>query len=57
MNDTKDQTSSLNQQLCRSSTYNVDGKRFIVTPVFRQNSKETLGSVLLKLMRTEAIKR
>lgn len=37
----------------RKSTYHVDGKSFIVTPVFRQEGTETLGSVLVKLMRTE----
>lgn len=36
-----------------SSTYQVDGKVFIVTPVFRDESSETLGDILLKLMRTE----
>lgn len=34
----------------RTSTYTVDGKSFIVTPVFQQESGESLGSVLLKLM-------
>ena len=42
-----------NEPLDRQSTYHFDGKRFIVTPVFRSNGSETLGSVLLKLMQTE----
>ena len=36
-----------------SSTYQVDGKVFIVTPVFRDEASETLGDILLKLMKTE----
>jgi hypothetical protein len=42
------------EHLDRQSSYHVDGKRFIVTPVFRSKGSETLGSVLLKLMQTEA---
>ena len=36
-----------------SSTYQVDGKVFIVTPVFREAASETLGDILLKLMKSE----
>ena len=36
-----------------SCTYQVDGKVFIVTPVFRDEASETLGDILLKLMKTE----
>ena len=42
--------------LRRQSTYHVDGKSFVVTSVFREEGKETLGSVLLKLIQTEAVK-
>ena len=38
-----------------SSTYQVDGKVFIVTPVFRDEASETLGDILLKLMKTENV--
>ena len=41
------------QLLERKTTYQVNGKSFIVTPVFRQEGTETLGSVLVKLMRTD----
>ena len=41
-----------NISLNRSVTYSLDGKAFIVTPVFRQDTIETLGSVLLKLMKS-----
>ena len=36
-----------------SSTYQVDGKFFIVTPLFRDEASETLGDILLKLMKSE----
>jgi hypothetical protein len=36
-----------------SSTYQVDGKVFVVTPVFREAASETLGDILLKLMKSE----
>lgn len=39
--------------LHRKSTYQVQGKKFIVTPIFAQTGSETLGSVLLKLMKNE----
>ena len=41
------------QSIEDSSTYQVDGKVFIVTPVFRDEAPETLSDILLKLMRTE----
>ena len=44
-----------NSPLERQSTYHVSGKSFIVTPVFRQQGKETLGSVLVKLIQTDYI--
>lgn len=38
----------------KSSTYNVDGKKFIVEPVFRQDGHETIGTILVKLMQSDA---
>lgn len=39
--------------LKKSSTYNVDGKKFIVEPVFRQDGCETIGTILVKLMQSD----
>ena len=36
------------------STYQVGGKTFIVEPVFKQDAKETIGTILINLMRTDA---
>ena len=35
------------------STYKVDGKTFIVQPVFQPEGQDTIGSILLRLMRAE----
>ena len=39
----------------KQSTYNLNGKVFVVTPVFRKEAPETLGSILFKLMRLEFV--
>ena len=36
--------------LSKPTTYTVDGRKFIVEPVFRENAYETLGEILLKLI-------
>ena len=35
------------------TTYMINGKRFIVTPVFREDGHETFGSILMRLMKSE----
>lgn len=35
------------------STYKVEGKNFIVQPVFQPEGQETIGTILLRLMRAE----
>lgn len=41
-------------RLDKSSTYKVDGKTFIVKPVFQTDGHDTLGTVLIKLMQADA---
>ncbi len=41
-------------RLNKSSTYKVDGKTFIVEPVFQEDGHDTLGTILIKLMRADA---
>ena len=38
----------------KESTYEVEGRKYIVTSVFREDSSETFGSILLKLIKEEA---
>lgn len=40
--------------LGKTSTYQVDGKQFIVEPVFRQDGRETIGTILVRLMQSDA---
>lgn len=40
--------------LDKSSTYKVGGRTFIVEPVFRLDAKETVGTILVNLMRKDA---
>jgi hypothetical protein len=35
-------------------TYTVQGKTFIVEPVFKEGAKETVGTVLLRLIQSDA---
>lgn len=41
-------------RLDKTSTYKVDGKTFIVEPVFRTEGHDTLGTILIRLMRADA---
>ena len=38
----------------KESTYEVEGRKYFVTSVFREDSSETFGSILLKLITEEA---
>ena len=37
------------------SVYTVEGRRYIVTSVFRENGPETFGDILMKLIQAEAL--
>lgn len=43
-----------NKELAASATYHIQGRTFFVEPVFQENGTETLTSLLLNLLRTEA---
>jgi hypothetical protein len=34
-------------------TYRIDGKTFVVQPVFKKDKSETIGAILVKLMRAD----
>lgn len=40
-------------RLDKTSTYKVDGKTFIVEPVFQKDGLDTLGSILMRLMKAD----
>ena len=35
------------------TTYTVEGRKFVVTPVFHEDGRETFGSILMRLMQAE----
>ena len=37
------------------SVYTVEGRKYIVTTVFKENAPETLGDILMKLIQAEAL--
>lgn len=42
--------------LTLDSTYRIGNRSFIVEPVFKKESSQTLGEVLLRLMKSESEK-
>mgnify|MGYP004469369411 FL=1 len=45
-----------NSPLDQQTTYQINGRSFIVQPVFKENGTNTLGSVLLRLMQADCEK-
>jgi hypothetical protein len=41
-------------RLDKTSTYKGDGKTFIVEPVFQADGRDTLGTILMRLMKADA---
>ena len=39
--------------LDKTTTYTIKGKTFIVEPVFKEDSKDTVGSILMRLMQSD----
>ena len=44
------------EMLTLDSTYRIGNRSFIVEPVFKKESSQTLGEVLLRLMKSESEK-
>ncbi len=49
-------TGTSNKSLDEKTTYRIGNRSFVVEPVFRQDGPDTLGSVLLHLMKSESEK-
>lgn len=45
-----------NPEMLTDSTYRIGNRSFIVEPVFKEESSQTLGEVLLRLMKSESEK-
>ena len=52
-NETESKQTSEAKSMKKVTTYMIDGKKFIVTPVFREDGRETFGSILMRLMQSE----
>ena len=52
-NETENKQTSEAKSMKKVTTYMIDGKKFIVTPVFREDGHETFGSILMRLMKSE----
>ena len=40
-------------EVTKPTTYNFDKNSFVVEPVFKEQAKDTLGTVLVRLMQSE----
>ena len=47
-------TGTMKQSLDEKTTYRFGNGSFVVEPVFRKEGPDTLGSILLRLMRSES---
>lgn len=43
--------------LCDVQTYHINGRAFIVQPEFKENSANSLGAILLRLMEADCPRR
>lgn len=46
----------IQEKMKKPSTYEIDGRRFIVTPVFNENGHESFSAILLRLIKKEVAK-
>lgn len=56
MNNPKETQTEIQEKMKKPSTYEVDGRRFIVTPVFNENGHESFSEILLRLIKKEVTK-
>ncbi len=56
MNNPNENKTEIQEKMKKPSTYEVDGRRFIVTPVFNENGHESFSELLLRLIKKEAVK-
>ena len=47
-------TGTTKQSLAEKTTYRFVNRSFVVEPVFRKEGPDTLGSILLRLMKSES---
>jgi len=47
-------TENTNTQLKEKTTYHIGNRSFVVESVFKENSQNTLSTILLRLMKNES---
>lgn len=55
MTKTKTPAEALELASDTESVYTVEGRKYIVTTVFKENAPETFGGILMKLIQAEAL--
>jgi hypothetical protein len=55
MDNPKEKTPDISgrNSLEKTTTYTIGGKTFVVEPVFKEDSKDTIGSILMRLMQSD----
>lgn len=56
MNNPSPTQAEIQEKMKKPSTYEIDGRRFIVTPVFNENGHESFSELLLRLIKKEVAK-
>lgn len=49
----EEKTYKNNTEFAKSTTYDFDKNSFVVEPVFKEQAKETLGTVLIRLIKSD----
>ena len=49
----EEKTDKNNTEFTKRTTYDFDKNSFVVEPVFKEQAKETLGTVLIRLIKSD----
>ena len=53
MNNIEEKTNRNNTEFAKAATYDFEKNTFVVEPVFKEQAKETLGMVLIRLIKSD----
>lgn len=45
---------SISKEMTKETTYQIKNRTFIVTSVFREDGRESIGRILMRMMKDEA---
>lgn len=49
----EENTTQIDTEFAKPTTYDFDKNSFVVKPVFKEEANETLGTVLIRLMKSD----